>query len=195
MVIIFIGGVVTIIGAFIVAVGTYLQNKSSSFKSDSILANTRLTIETARINKYKDFWSAYKEYEVLAGRYHQTSFLYYIESDGKEQFFKKNREQIEQFETDLNEAIENILKCKFVTDHPSVSQSYRALQWELNGKLYFLKFPEGSSYKRNDEAIVIDRRLRDTEYDALKSFLHKNSEDRRIEIERLMNESAKEAGL
>jgi hypothetical protein len=45
MAIILIGAIITVIGGLVTAVGTFRQNKSSSSKSDSILANTGLTID------------------------------------------------------------------------------------------------------------------------------------------------------
>jgi len=49
MTVIFIGTIITIVGAFITAMGTFRQNKSSSIKSDSILANTGLTVDGVKL--------------------------------------------------------------------------------------------------------------------------------------------------
>lgn len=67
MVIILIGAIITIAGGVVTAVGTYRQNKSSSSKSDSILANTGLTIEGVK-NLQTENESLKKEVIALSGK-------------------------------------------------------------------------------------------------------------------------------
>jgi len=172
------------------------ENLKSLTEQQSIVLGTQRDLIKHQINfskdvEYTNFLSNFMEYQILVHEYFNVGYYIYQSSFRKEEFLQLTRNQVEQLENNINQAIDNIRKNKFVSTNNPIDTRWIELQGQLFGDLYFFRYQVGDRFKENDLSYTIDNSKRENRYDSLQNFLKENDKQRTLVVEETIKQIQK----
>lgn len=155
----------------------------------SSLLKQQLTF--SKNSEYMNFWASFNEYQVISHELLDVSYYIYKSSFGKTEFLRLPRNQIEEIEKNINKAIANLRKTKFVSTNNPIEGKLGELQQQLFLDLYFFRYKSGDQFKINDHVFAITDSIREERYDELQAFLNENNKERSESVHSILEKAYK----